>query len=48
LRTEELEDGDRDLWQTVGLDRRRKPRGGQLSHRVGEALEQLEAFVEGC
>jgi predicted acylesterase/phospholipase RssA len=47
LCTEELEDSDRDLWQSVALHRRRSPHGVEVSRRLGEVLDRLEAFVAG-
>ena len=46
LRTEELEDEDRDLWKSVGLyEKRRRRPTSHLKERLDKALAQIEAMV---
>jgi len=46
LRTEELEDEDRDLWKSVGLYEKRQRRpSSHIKDRLDKALAQIEALV---
>ncbi len=46
LRTEELEDEDRDLWKSVGLyEKRRRQSTSHIKNRLDKALAQIEAMV---
>jgi predicted acylesterase/phospholipase RssA len=46
LRTEELEDEDRDLWKSVGLyEKRRRQSTSHIKDRLDKALAQIEAMV---
>ncbi|MCJ7755571.1 MAG: patatin-like phospholipase family protein [Thermoanaerobaculales bacterium] len=46
LRTEELEDEDRDLWKSVGLyEKRRRQSSSHIKDRLDKALAQIEAMV---
>jgi len=46
LRTEELEDLDRDLWRSVGLyEKRRRRRPFHVTDRLDKALNRIEALV---
>ncbi|MBW2726232.1 MAG: patatin-like phospholipase family protein [Deltaproteobacteria bacterium] len=45
LRTEILEDQDRDLWESVGLYERRRPSTSHVKDRLDKALSQIEAIV---
>jgi predicted acylesterase/phospholipase RssA len=46
LRTQDLENEDRDLWKSVGLDdRRRRVHSSHVKDRLDEVLSQIEALV---
>ena len=47
LRTEDLEDQERDLWESVGLYARRQRSTSQLKDRLDRALAQVESIVAG-
>ena len=46
LRTEELEDEDRDLWKSVGLDEKRRRKSiSPVKERLDRALSRIESLV---
>lgn len=47
LRTDLLEDQDRDLWQSVGLHERRPPSTSHVKARLDKALAQVEELLAG-
>lgn len=45
LRTDVLEDPDRDLWESVRLHERRKPSSSHIKSRLDKALAQVEEII---
>lgn len=45
LRTDVLEDPDRDLWESVRLNQRRRPTPSHVKERLDSALARVEEFI---
>jgi len=45
LRTDMLEDPDRDLWESVGLHKRRRPSTSHVKDRLDKALARVEELI---
>jgi hypothetical protein len=47
LRTDVLEDPDRDLWESVRLNHRRRPSTSHVKDRLDNALSRIEEVIAG-